>query len=52
MEVNNATDKTEYAKMIGYKGEDKVMVLDGVVISHENKEWMDFCHDIRYGSKG
>lgn len=51
MENNKAVDHTEYAKSIGYKGNEKVLVLDGIVISHDNQDWMDFCHDVRYVNK-
>lgn len=47
----NTVDHTEYAKSIGYTGKEKVLVLDGKVISHDNQEWLDFCDMIRYGTE-
>lgn len=48
---HKTVDHTEYAKSIGYKGTDKVLVVDGKVVSHNNQDWLEFCDMIRYGSQ-
>jgi hypothetical protein len=36
-------DKTEYARLIGYRGKKPVIVCDGKVISHRSQCWYAFC---------
>lgn len=36
-------DKTEYARLIGYRGHKPVLVCDGKVVSHRNVGWDSFC---------
>lgn len=34
---------TNYARELGYTGSKRVIVQDGMVISHNNVEWHIFC---------
>jgi hypothetical protein len=43
-EWQGPTDKTEYARSIGYTGTKPVIVLDGKVISHRKSNWFTFCN--------
>lgn len=38
---------TEYARSLGYTGEKDIVVYDGHVVSHQNKNWFEFCDEIR-----
>lgn len=38
---------TAYAKSLGYQGCKPVLVLNGKVVSHRNKEWLEFCQCLR-----
>ena len=40
-------DKTRYARLIGYEGNNTVIVRDGKVISHRSVDWFEFCHRLR-----
>lgn len=40
-------DMTAYARSLGYRGQRKVFVLDGKVISHRSVNWFDFCASLR-----
>ena len=41
------SDHTLYAQTLGYSGSAPVIVLDGKVISHRNKDWFLFCESLR-----
>ncbi|WP_390619230.1 hypothetical protein [Maricurvus nonylphenolicus] len=41
------SDKTEYAKSLGYHGEQSVIVIDGKVVSHGFLDWLAFCYKLR-----
>ncbi|KXS55292.1 MAG: hypothetical protein AWU57_278 [Marinobacter sp. T13-3] len=43
----NASDKTDYARSMGYQGERPVLVSDGRVVSHRNQDWFEFCAKCR-----
>ena len=43
------TDKTEYARSLGYNGPAPILVEDGKVLSYENKDWFLFCEECREG---
>lgn len=47
---SNVADVTIYARANGYTGTDKVLVSKGIVISHHNKSWHEFCHECRVES--
>lgn len=36
-------DRTDYVRNLGYRGKRRVIVQDGLVISHNNIEWHIFC---------
>lgn len=38
---------TSYAKHLGYQGKTAVVVLNGLVISHKNQPWLEFCQRLR-----
>jgi hypothetical protein len=40
------TDKTAYAKSLGYTGTKKVIVVDGRVTSHRGVDWFLFCEKL------
>jgi hypothetical protein len=42
-EWQGPTDKTVYARAIGYTDAKRVIVVDGKVTSHRNLGWFDFC---------
>ena len=44
---SNATNLTEYARIIGYRGARDVFVRDGHVVSHRNQDWFEFCENCR-----
>tara|TARA_Y100001970_G_scaffold224984_2_gene277564 strand:+ start:67956 stop:68153 length:198 start_codon:yes stop_codon:yes gene_type:complete len=39
-------DRTDYARNLGYQGQKRVIVQDGIVISHNNMEWHIFCASV------
>jgi len=41
------SEKTEYAKSLGYRENLPVIVFDGFVVSHGNAEWLIFCERLR-----
>lgn len=38
---------TDYARSLGYTGSKPVVVYDGRVVSHGQKDWFEFCYDLR-----
>lgn len=46
------TDKSDYARCLGYQGNKPVQVRDGRVISHRNVDWVRFCELLRQQNKG
>lgn len=44
-----STDVTDYARSLGYNGPAPVLILDGKVLSCDNKDWAVFCEDCRTG---
>lgn len=45
-----ASDRTEYARNLGYKGIARVLVQDGLVVSHCYQDWLMFCGALRGSS--
>lgn len=43
----SATDKTAYARSLGYQGRASVLVQDGLVVSHCYQDWFSFCESIQ-----
>lgn len=43
----SAVDRTAYARSIGYTGVTRVLVFDGLVVSHAYQDWMMFCNNLR-----
>lgn len=40
-------DLTQYARTLGYQGNRAVLVQNGIVISHLNQDWFEFCARLR-----
>ena len=45
--VSTVKDGTDYAKHLGYQGDRAVLVSNGLVISHQNQSWTEFCDALR-----
>lgn len=43
----SAVDRTAYARSIGYTGAARVLVFDGLVVTHAYQDWMLFCNNLR-----
>lgn len=41
------SDKSLYARSIGYEGNKTVIVSDEKVISHRSVDWFEFCYRLR-----
>lgn len=46
-----ATDKTAYARSIGYEGAKPVLVLDGRVLGRRGQDWFSFCATVRRAAR-
>ena len=42
------SNKTAYARSVGYAGRKPVMVSDGKVVSHRGLDWFEFLFRIRH----
>jgi hypothetical protein len=47
LEAGHATDRSMYARSLGYAGSRRVVVLDGKVITHRRADWFLFCEACR-----
>lgn len=47
MNTKTHMDKTEYARALGYTGTKPVIVSDGRVVSHRNRDWFSFCASLQ-----
>lgn len=48
----HATDRTAYARTLGYTGVSMVLVFDGLVVTHGYQDWMLFCNTLRGRESG
>jgi len=44
-------NKTAYAKSVGYTGHRPIIVCDGHVVTHGNRDWYEFLQAVRQGER-